>query len=100
MDEAIGDLVLGPFREIVTQGNTAIENAREAGNEQMLKAAQALVKEGERALKKIEPLCRKTFDEFAANFVNALKDNGAVYLKSELKIIVMPANKSRGDIPI
>lgn len=85
MDEAIGDLVLGPFREIVTQGNTAVENAREGGNEPMLKAAQALVKEGERALKKIEPLCRKNFDEFAASFVNALKDNGAVHLEPKFQ---------------
>ena len=82
MDEAIADLVLGPFKEIVSQGNTAIENARDAESEQMLKAAQALVKEGERALKKIEPLCRKNFDEFGANFINALKDNGAVSLQN------------------
>jgi hypothetical protein len=46
----------------------------------MLKAAQSLVKEGERALKRIEPLCRKHLDEYGSNFLDALKENGELSL--------------------
>ena len=76
MEEAIQDLVLAPFQEIVEKGKTAIDNAKEEENQEMLKSAQALVKEGQRALKKIEPLCKKHFDDFASNFVDALKEDG------------------------
>lgn len=78
MDEAIADLILAPFRDIVSQGNVALRNAVEGGNDGMVKAAQHLVKEGDRALKKIEPLCLKKYDESGPAFVNALKDNGMV----------------------
>lgn len=76
MEEAVGVLVLAPFRDIISQGNLAIENAVEGRNDGMIKAAQSLVKEGERALKKIEPLCLKNYDEYGSVFVSALKDNG------------------------
>ncbi|KAH7328318.1 hypothetical protein B0I35DRAFT_473047 [Stachybotrys elegans] len=72
MDEAIV-LVVAPFRDIVEKGNAASENAGE--NEQMLKAAQSLVREGQRALKKIEPLTKKHFGEYRSNFIQALKEN-------------------------
>lgn len=75
MDEAIGDLILAPFRDIVAQGKFAIVNAAEGGDDEMLKAAQSLVKEGERALKKIEPLCQRKFEEHGPSFVDAVKDD-------------------------
>lgn len=73
MDD-VNDLVVTPFRDMVEKGRTAVENAGD--DKPMLKAAQALVKEGERALKRIEPLCRKHLDEYGSNFVDALKENG------------------------
>lgn len=76
MDDAIDALVLAPFREVVSLGTVAVGNAGTAADELMLKASQALVKEGERALKKVEPLCRKHFEKAGSNFINALKDNG------------------------
>lgn len=76
MDDAIGDLVLAPFRDIVSQGKAAVENAVHGEDDGMLKAAQSLVKEGERALKRIEPLCRRKLEEYGPLFVNALKDDG------------------------
>lgn len=76
MDEAIGDLVLAPFRDIVVQGRIASGNAEEVGHDGMLTAARNLVKEGERALKRLEPLCRKNYEELGAEFVNALKNDG------------------------
>lgn len=73
MDD-IADLVVTPFRDIVEKGQTAVENAGDT--QPMLKAAQSLVKEGERALKRIEPLCRKQLEEYGSNFLDALKENG------------------------
>ncbi|KAH7017360.1 hypothetical protein EDB80DRAFT_282552 [Ilyonectria destructans] len=72
MDD-VNDLVVTPFRDMVEKGRAAVENAGD--DKPMLKAAQALVKEGERALKRIEPLCRKHLDEYGSNFVDALKEN-------------------------
>lgn len=76
MDPSIGDLVLAPFRDIVAQGRTASGNADEAHNDGMRTAARNLVREGERALKRLEPLCRKKYEDFGAAFVNSLKDDG------------------------
>jgi hypothetical protein len=77
MDDVV-DLVIGPFRDIVDKGREAIENAGD--DKTMLKASQSLTKEGERALKKIEPLCRKHLDEYGSNFLDALKENGKLPL--------------------
>lgn len=72
--DGVTDLVIAPFSEMVEKGNAAIENAGD--NEAMRKAAINLVKDGEKALKRIEPLCQKHVDEFGMNFVNAIKENG------------------------
>lgn len=76
MNNVVDDLVLAPFRDIVAHGEAAIRNAENSGDDEMFKAAQVLMKEGERALKKIEPVCRKGHDEYGSNFVDALIDNG------------------------
>lgn len=73
MDDVV-ELVVAPFQDIVEKGRTAIENSGDS--QPMLKASRALVKEGERALKKIEPLCRKNLDDYGSNFLDALKENG------------------------
>lgn len=78
MDDVV-DLVIGPFRDIVDKGREATENAGD--DKTMLKASQSLTKEGERALKKIQPLCRKHLDEYGSNFLDALKENGKFPLR-------------------
>lgn len=70
------NFVLAPWKEIVLHGTVTVGNAGAAGDERMLKAAQGLVREGERALKRLEPLCKRNAEEFGAIFFNALKDNG------------------------
>lgn len=75
MDEAAVDLVLGPFREIVSHSNDALQNAVDARNDAMIKAAQSLAKEGERALKRIEEPCLKNYQMYGSAFVDALKDD-------------------------
>jgi galactokinase len=77
--EEVEDLVVSPFREVAEKGKAALENAGDA-NPIMLKASQSLVKEGERALKRIEPLCRKHLEEYGHVFIASLKDNGAYML--------------------
>lgn len=67
-------LVVTPFREIVDKGKTALDNA--ADSDPMRKAATSLIKEGERALKRIEPICFKHFEHFGTNFRHALQENG------------------------
>lgn len=78
MEEDVHILVLVPFRDIVEKAKLAIENAEDADPPlaEMRKAAQSLCKEGERALKRIQPLCKKHLEEYGQNFVNALKENG------------------------
>ncbi|KAI1381910.1 hypothetical protein F4677DRAFT_439716 [Hypoxylon crocopeplum] len=81
MTDEVERLAIAPFREIVEKGNIAIGNAANADEETsplMLKVAQSLVREGERALKRIEPLCTKNFDEYGVNFVDAIKENDEI----------------------
>jgi hypothetical protein len=80
--ELVDELVLTPFKEIVEKGKRAVENAAD-GEAEMLKASKALVREGERALKKIEPLCKKHFVEYGSNFLDALKENGKVLFRRD-----------------
>ncbi|ORY65486.1 uncharacterized protein BCR38DRAFT_484903 [Pseudomassariella vexata] len=89
MAEEVERLVVAPFREIVEKANQAIVNAGDADEHvsaPMLKAAQNLAKEGERALKKIEPLCKKNNDDYGSNFVDAIKEHDGIgQFRSELE---------------
>lgn len=76
MNKTVDDLVLAPFRDIVAHGEAAISNAEDSGDGEMLRAARILVREGERALKKIQPVCQKCYDAYGPSFVDALMDNG------------------------
>lgn len=75
MDHVIVYLVASPFHDMVDKGRAAVENA--AGSRTMLKAARDLVKEGERALSRLEPICSWYYDAFGSDFVDALRKNGA-----------------------
>lgn len=73
MDE-VNVLTLKPFRDVVAEANTALENAGE--NEVMRKAAKKLLREGDKAVKLIEPQCVKRHTEYGDAFLNALRENG------------------------
>ena len=78
MEEAVNDLVVAPFRDLVEKASTALKNAGAddgTDTEPMQKAAKSLMKEGERGLKRIEPLCRSHAQEFGSAFVRALKED-------------------------
>lgn len=75
-------LILGPFREVAERGKEAIANAQDVGDldhehaKYMLKAAQAVAKEGERALKRLQPLWDGQVGKYGDTFTNALSQNG------------------------
>lgn len=76
MADDIHNLVLSPFRDIVSKGNRALENATKDNSDPMAKAARSLVNNAERALKKIEPVCQRQLHEYQSAFIDALKENG------------------------
>ncbi|KAK3352973.1 hypothetical protein B0T25DRAFT_453373 [Lasiosphaeria hispida] len=78
MDDDVQNLVLAPFRDVVEKGKTAVDNAKDAGLQPMQKAAQNLVNNAERALKKIEPVCRRQLEEYGPSFIDALKENDEI----------------------
>lgn len=73
--EEVDDLVLTPFKEIAEKARLAVVNAGD-GNPIMLQAAQSLLKEGDRGLRKISPLCKKQYEDYGTSFIASLKDNG------------------------
>jgi hypothetical protein len=73
--EEVDDLIVGPFKEIADKARQAIDNAGD-DNPEMVKAAKSLLKEGERGLKRIEPLCKKYLEDYGSSFTTALKENG------------------------
>ncbi|KAK8028913.1 hypothetical protein PG991_005969 [Apiospora marii] len=81
MTDEVERLILAPFKEIVEKANVAIANAEGADDDvaaPMLKAAQSLAKEGERALTRIEPLCAKNHEQYGTNFVDAVKEHDEI----------------------
>lgn len=76
------DLIVQPFRELIDRGNEAIVNAEGAGPEHvelsqvMLKSARAVVREGERALQRIQPLLLGHLEKYGDAFRDAVRECG------------------------
>lgn len=76
------DIMLGPFREVAERGQEAVANAHDIYDEDnesalhMLKAAQAVTKEGQRALKRLQPLWDSQVDKYGVAFTSALSGDG------------------------
>lgn len=77
----VEELVIEPFLEIVKRGKEAIVNAEASKDEdvvhsqQVLRSARALVREGERALKRLQPLWDSQVEKHGDAFREAMKDN-------------------------
>ncbi|KAM0270655.1 hypothetical protein ACHAQH_009337 [Verticillium albo-atrum] len=77
-------LVTRPFSEIIERGNEAITQAEDVADEdedvswRMLKAGQALVKEGERAMKRLVPMVRDQTPEFGDSLKDLMTRDGEV----------------------
>ncbi|KAK1759472.1 hypothetical protein QBC47DRAFT_437273 [Echria macrotheca] len=76
--EDIRNLVLSPFHDTVAKAKKAVENATTKNDQAMVKAAQSLVTNGERAVKRLEPVCQRGWDEYGVAFVDALKENDEI----------------------
>ncbi|KAH8201218.1 hypothetical protein TruAng_004608 [Truncatella angustata] len=76
----VEDLIAQPFRELINRGNEVIANAegtRSANPELsrvMLKSARAVVREGERALQRVEPLLLGHLEKYGDAFRDAVKE--------------------------
>ncbi|KAL1853668.1 hypothetical protein Daus18300_011704 [Diaporthe australafricana] len=78
------ELILSPFHEVVDRGNEAVANAQSAAEEDaelsqlMAKAGVAVVREGERALKRLQPLWDGQVDKYGDAFKDSLSQNVAI----------------------
>ncbi|TDZ32637.1 hypothetical protein C8035_v011055 [Colletotrichum spinosum] len=77
----VDELILAPFREVVDSGRVASANAEAAQDEdaelarQMIKSAQVVSKEGERALGRIRPLWDSQVEKHGDTFKDTTADN-------------------------
>lgn len=91
----IEELIIEPFRELVERGKEAIANAEAAENEnadlskQVLRSAQLLVREGERALKRLQPLWAAQVEKHGEAFKDVFRANG------ELHVLVLTTARTR-----
>jgi hypothetical protein len=70
------ELIIIPFQEVVDRGTDAVANGAASDNERMLRAAQALVKEGERALKRLKPLWNGQVEKYGDSFRDTILEQG------------------------
>ncbi len=78
----IEELILAPFREVVDRGKEAVANADSDDDEndtvkRLSKAGKAVVREGERALKRLQPLWDDQVAKHGDTFRAAMARNGA-----------------------
>ncbi|OHE99506.1 hypothetical protein CORC01_05306 [Colletotrichum orchidophilum] len=77
----VEELILYPFREVVERGEESAKNAHEAHEEEpelareMAKSASAITKEGQRALKRLQPLWDSQIEKHGDNFKDTIADN-------------------------
>ncbi|KAM0497693.1 hypothetical protein ACHAP6_006052 [Verticillium nonalfalfae] len=80
----VEELIITPFKEVVERGQDAVTNAQAAEEDdpemgtQMARAAQALVKEGDRALKRLQPIWDAHVDKFGDAFKDAIRDSDEI----------------------
>jgi hypothetical protein len=78
----IEELIIGPFRELVDRGKEALENAGTGDDDdaekarQMTKAAKGVIREGERALKRLQPLWDSQVEKYGETFKATMSKNG------------------------
>lgn len=75
------DIVIRPFREVVEKGGEAVTNAEDAADNEpeasawLYQSGQSLVKEGERAIKRLRPLMKDRTPEFYSAVKDLLAQN-------------------------
>ncbi|KOS18369.1 hypothetical protein ESCO_002917 [Escovopsis weberi] len=72
MDDVTG-LVTAPFHDLVQKSRIALQNA--GSLQPMAQAASSLLKEGQRAITRLEPMCQRYWEDHGIFFVGLLKEN-------------------------
>lgn len=95
----VDELLITPFEEVVEKGRDAAANAEAAQGDdpelskQMSKMAQAVVREGERALKRLQPLWDSHVEKYGEAFKESIRANGeltARYVCSAVRLVPLP----------
>ncbi|KAF9875149.1 sh3 domain containing protein [Colletotrichum karsti] len=77
----VEELIITPFREVVERAREAIANAEAAQDDnpdlskEMMKSAQVISKEGERALKRLQPLWDSQVEKHGDSFKDMISEN-------------------------
>lgn len=74
VDEVV-EFLLSPFKDITNKAREALNSA---GNDdgKLGTTAEALTREGRRALNRLEPLCDKVYRQHGTTFTSSIKSNG------------------------
>lgn len=78
----VEELILQPFRDVVERAKEAVENAETGEQDEpevaklMFRSARALMKEGERALQRLQPLWDGRVAEYGRAFTEVMRNNG------------------------
>lgn len=78
------ELILNPFHDVVDRGKEAVNNAESAADEDaelsrvLARAGVAVVKEGDRALKRLQPLWDGQVEKYGDAFKESLSQNAAI----------------------
>ncbi|KAI0133020.1 hypothetical protein BJ170DRAFT_651560 [Xylariales sp. AK1849] len=80
----VEELIVQPFRELVQRGREAVANAEAECIEPqlawlMLRAARAIVREGERALYRVQPLLDANLEKHGDAFREAMRENDDLF---------------------
>ncbi|KAG7056976.1 SH3 domain-containing protein [Colletotrichum scovillei] len=77
----VEELILAPFREVVERGEESAKNAHDAQDDdpetsrEMAKSASMIAKEGQRALKRLQPLWNSQFEKHGDVFKDTIAEN-------------------------
>jgi hypothetical protein len=97
------EILLQPLREVVERGKEAVANGEGSTNlhRKLASAGQALQKEGERALKKVQQPWNAHIAKYGAVFTDGVMENGkksSIYCSCppwSMAVNELPANTSR-----
>ncbi len=79
------ELIIRPFRDVVARGSDAVANAETAGradgqgselSDRVAKAGRAVMREGERALARLQPVWDAQVEKYGDAFKDALMQQG------------------------
>lgn len=74
MENDVDELVTLPFQQLLDTAKSALDNVGDSRDIEVL--AQSLVKDIERGMGKIGPICKRNLDQYGQNFLDALRENG------------------------